>query len=154
MSLAEAPASRTSRRAGAEETPEPPPGRGPGAAEETAEPPSGRRGPGAAEVDLERVRKVAGSVRDPEVRTPIADLGLLDEVEADGGRVTVRFHLTSPLCPAKFAGAIGQDIRRRVGKLPGVDSVEVVLQDHFMSEALHRLINEGDRSAETRGLLR
>jgi len=137
MNLAEAPASRNGR-AGAEETGEPPPGHG-------------RTKP---EVDLERVRKVAGAVRDPEVRTPIADLGLLDDVEADGGRVTVRFHLTSPLCPAKFAGAIGQDIRRRVGKLPGVESVEVVLQDHFMAEALHRLINEGDRSAQTRGLLR
>jgi metal-sulfur cluster biosynthetic enzyme len=105
-------------------------------------------------VDLDRVRRVAGAVKDPEVRTSIAELGLLDEVEVDGGRVTVRFHLTSPLCPAKFAGAIGQEIRRRVTRLPGVESVEVVLQDHFMAEALHRLINEGDRSAEARGMLR
>jgi hypothetical protein len=41
-----------------------------------------------------------------------------------------------------------------VARLPGVDSVEVVLEDHFMAEALHRLINEGDRSAETRGVMR
>jgi metal-sulfur cluster biosynthetic enzyme len=100
------------------------------------------------------VRRVAGGVKDPEVRTSIADLGLLDEVEVDGGRVTVRFHLTSPLCPAKFAGAIGQQIRRRVAKLPGVESVEVVLTDHFMAAALHRIINEGDRFAETRGVMR
>jgi metal-sulfur cluster biosynthetic enzyme len=105
-------------------------------------------------VDVEQVRRVAGSVKDPEVRTSIAELGLLDEVEVDGGRVTVRFHLTSPLCPAKFAGAIGQGIRRRVARLPGVEAVEVVLVDHFMAEALHRLINEGDRSAETRGVMR
>ena len=74
--------------------------------------------------------------------------------EVDGGRVTVRFHLTSPLCPAKFAGAIGQEIRRRVARLPGVEAVEVVLTDHFMADALHRLINEGDRFAETRGVMR
>ena len=109
---------------------------------------------GGPPVDLERVRRVAGSVKDPEVRTSIAELGLLDEVEVDGGRVTVHFHLTSPLCPAKFAGAIGQEIRRRVARLPGVDSVEVVLGDHFMAETLHRLINEGDRSAEARGVMR
>jgi metal-sulfur cluster biosynthetic enzyme len=109
---------------------------------------------GGSPVDLDRVRRVAGAVKDPEVRTSIAELGLLDEVEVDGGRVTVRFHLTSPLCPARFAGAIGQEIRRRVTRLPGVESVEVVLQDHFMSEALHRLINEGDRSAEARGMMR
>ena len=110
--------------------------------------------PEGAHVDLERVRRVAGSVKDPEVRTSIADLGLLDEVEVDGGRVTVRFHLTSPLCPAKFAGAIGQEIRRKVAKVPGVEAVEVVLTDHFMAETLHRLINEGDRFADTRGVMR
>jgi metal-sulfur cluster biosynthetic enzyme len=105
-------------------------------------------------VDEERVRRVAGAVKDPEVRTSIDELGLLDGVEVDGGRVTVRFHLTSPLCPAKFAGAIGREIRRRVARLPGVEQVEVVLADHFMAETLHKLINEGDRSSLTRGVLR
>ena len=41
-----------------------------------------------------------------------------------------------------------------MARLPGVESVEVVLTDHFMAEALHRLINEGDRFAETRGVMR
>jgi metal-sulfur cluster biosynthetic enzyme len=94
-------------------------------------------------VDLERVRRVAGGVKDPEVRTSIAELGLLDEVEVDGGHVMVGFHLTSPLCPHRFAGQIGREIRRRVGRLPGVVSVEVVLRDHFAAEELHRLINAG-----------
>ncbi len=97
-------------------------------------------------VDVDRVRQVAGSVKDPEVRTPIAELGLLDEVEVEGGRVTVRFHLTSPLCPHRFAGHIGQEIRRRVARLAGVEAVEVILQDHFAADELHRLINAGRRS--------
>ena len=41
-----------------------------------------------------------------------------------------------------------------MARLPGVEAVEVVLTDHFMAEALHRLINEGDRFAETRGVMR
>jgi metal-sulfur cluster biosynthetic enzyme len=92
-------------------------------------------------VDVDAVRKAAGSVPDPEVRRSIADLGLLDEVEVDGERVTVRFHLTSPLCPANFAARIGKEIRRRVAAVPGVQSVEVVLQDHFIQDELHQLIN-------------
>jgi ATP-binding protein involved in chromosome partitioning len=92
-------------------------------------------------VDVEAVRKAAGSVPDPEVRRSIADLGLLDEVEVDGERVTVHFHLTSPLCPANFAARIGKEIRRRVAAVPGVQSVDVVLQDHFVQDELHRLIN-------------
>ena len=92
-------------------------------------------------VDIDEVRRAAGSVPDPEVRRSISDLGLLDEVEVDGGSVTVHFHLTSPLCPANFAARIGKEIRRRVAALPDVESVEVVLEDHFIQEELHRLIN-------------
>jgi metal-sulfur cluster biosynthetic enzyme len=109
---------------------------------------------GGAPIDVERIRAVAGSVKDPEIRMSLAEMDLLDEVVVDGGDVTVHFHLTSPLCPAKFAGAIGQEIRRRVSKVPGVERVEVVLQDHFMADALHELMNHGDRSALTRGLMR
>jgi metal-sulfur cluster biosynthetic enzyme len=104
--------------------------------------------------DVERVRRVAGGVKDPEVRTTLAELGLLDEVSVDAqGHVTVHFHLTSPLCPAKFAGQIGQQIRRRVARLEGVVSVEVILGDHFLAQALHQLINHGDRTAATKGVL-
>jgi metal-sulfur cluster biosynthetic enzyme len=95
----------------------------------------------ASAVDLDRVRVVAGRVKDPEVRTPIVDLGLLDEVDADGGHVVVRFHLTSPLCPHVFASRIGREIRQKVSKVPGVESVEVILQDHWAVDELYELIN-------------
>jgi metal-sulfur cluster biosynthetic enzyme len=119
-----------------------------GAAHPTPTPPQ-------PDVDLEQVRRVAGSVKDPEVRTTLAELGLLDDVQVDqAGRVRVHFHLTSPLCPAKFAGQIGQQIRRQVARLPGVVSVEVILGDHFMAQALHQLINHGNHTATTKGVLR
>ena len=91
-------------------------------------------------VDLAAARAAAGSVPDPEVRRSLADLGLLDEVEADGGRVTVRFHLTSPLCPSRFAASIGKAIRKRVEALPGVESCEVILQDHFLRDEIQQQI--------------
>lgn len=93
-------------------------------------------------VDIEAVRRAAGSVRDPEIRRSLADMGLLDEVHVDDGKVTVQFHLTSPLCPTKFATSIGQEIRRRVTALPGVASCEVVLRDHFLRDKLQELINK------------
>jgi metal-sulfur cluster biosynthetic enzyme len=92
-------------------------------------------------LDLDAVRRAAGSTPDPEVRCSIAELGLLDEVAADGGKVTVHFHLTSPLCPSKFATRIGRDIRKRVEALPGVESCEVILTDHFIRDEIIDLIN-------------
>ena len=96
-------------------------------------------------IDRAAVRAAAGSVPDPEIRRSLAEMGLLDDVAVEGDRVTVYFHLTSPLCPSKFATRIGQEIRRRVEAVPGVGSCEVVLRDHFLRERIKQLINGGGR---------
>ncbi|MGH7709576.1 MAG: metal-sulfur cluster assembly factor [Vulcanimicrobiaceae bacterium] len=92
-------------------------------------------------IDIEQVRAAAGSTPDPEVRRTIAQLGLLDDVVVDGGKVTVHFHLTSPLCPSQFATKIGQTIRKRVEAVAGVESCDVVLRDHFVRDEIQDLIN-------------
>jgi metal-sulfur cluster biosynthetic enzyme len=93
------------------------------------------------QLDSEAVRAAAGATRDPEIRRSLGELGLLDEVEIDGSQVTVHFHLTSPLCPTKFATSIGQEIRKRVEAIAGVTSCEVVLRDHFLREKIQASIN-------------
>jgi metal-sulfur cluster biosynthetic enzyme len=94
-------------------------------------------------VDLAAARRAAGSVPDPEIRRTLAELDLLDTVEEVGGRVTVRYHLTSPLCPSPFAIDIGREVRRRVEELPGVERCTVVIQDHFIADEIARAVNEG-----------
>jgi metal-sulfur cluster biosynthetic enzyme len=96
-------------------------------------------------IDADAIRTAAGSTRDPEIRRSLAELGLLDEVQIVGTKVTVHFHLTSPLCPSRFATSIGQEIRRRVEAIPGVTSCEVVLRDHFLRDKLQELINARGR---------
>lgn len=83
----------------------------------------------------------AGSTPDPEVRCSIAELGLLDAITVEGSGVTVHYHLTSPLCPAQFATKIGQEIRRRVMAVPGVEACAVVIQDHFLRDEIQQQIN-------------
>ncbi len=97
------------------------------------------------EIDLEAVRAAAGSTRDPEIRRSLSELGLLDEVKIEGSQVTVQFHLTSPLCPSKFATSIGQEIRKRVEAIAGVTSCEVVLRDHFLQAKIQEMINARGR---------
>lgn len=96
-------------------------------------------------IDIQAVRAAAGSVRDPEIRRSLSEMGLLDDVQIEGSQVTVHFHLTSPLCPSKFATSIGQEIRKRVEAIPGVTSCEVVLRDHFLREKIQELINARGR---------
>ncbi len=97
------------------------------------------------EIDLEAVRAAAGSTRDPEIRRSLGELGLLDEVKIEGSQVTVHFHLTSPLCPSKFATSIGKEIRKRVEAIAGVTSCEVVLRDHFLQAKIQEMINARGR---------
>jgi metal-sulfur cluster biosynthetic enzyme len=93
------------------------------------------------DIDIDAVRAAAGAVRDPEIRRSLTDMGLLDAVEITGSRVAVYFHLTSPLCPSRFATMIGREIRRRVEAVPGVTVCEVVIQDHFLGDKIQELIN-------------
>jgi len=96
-------------------------------------------------IDVDAVRAAAGSTRDPEIRRSLGELGLLDEVKIEGSRVTVHFHLTSPLCPSKFATSIGKEIRKRVEAIAGVTSCEVVLRDHFLQAKIQEMINARGR---------
>ena len=96
-------------------------------------------------IDVQAVRAAAGSVRDPEIRRSLSEMGLLDDVQIEGSQVRVHFHLTSPLCPTKFATSIGQEIRKRVEAIPGVASCEVVLRDHFLRAKIQELINARGR---------
>lgn len=93
-------------------------------------------------IDSDAVRRAAGGVLDPEIRRSLADMDLLDDVEVGaGGEVVVRYHLTSPLCPSRFAVDIGRDVRRRVLAVPGVTSARVHIRDHFLGAELEQAVN-------------
>ena len=94
----------------------------------------------------ESVLETLKDVQDPEVRLSILALNLLDNVDIAGGQVTVRFHLTTPFCPATFASSIAEDIKHRVSGLPGVSNVEVELLRHYSAEDINREVNGATRS--------
>lgn len=97
---------------------------------------------GPPPVDLQAVRAAAGSALDPEIRRTIGEMDLLDEVKMDpDGRVTVHYHLTSPLCPSPFAVQIGREVRRLVEAVEGVTGCQVVIQDHFIARDIQDEVN-------------
>ena len=101
-----------------------------------------RTGEVPAGVDVEEVTRAAGGVLDPEIRLSLAEMELLDSVEvAADGAATVRYHLTSPLCPSRFAIDIGREVRRRVLAVSGVTAATVHINDHFLGDELEREVN-------------
>jgi metal-sulfur cluster biosynthetic enzyme len=72
------------------------------------------------------IRKAIRAVKDPELNLNIIDIGLVYEVDIDDdGDVRIQMTLTSPGCPA--GGEIIEDVKRVVGDMEGVRSVEVEL---------------------------
>lgn len=71
------------------------------------------------------VRAALHGVIDPELRRPIDELGMLESVAVDGGRVTVRVLLTIAGCPLR--GTIDGDVRSALAAVPGIEEAVVEL---------------------------
>jgi len=95
--------------------------------------PPGGSPPGAA-----RVLAALDAVRDPELDEPITSLGFVSActVSADGD-AQVRLRLPTYFCAPNFAFLMVADAYDAVSALPGVRSTEVVLDDHFASDAIN-----------------
>lgn len=72
----------------------------------------------------EQVLQMLKTVYDPEIPVNIYDLGLIYRIDLPGdGTCTIDMTLTAPNCPA--ADFLVEDIRQKVGSVPGISSVQV-----------------------------
>ena len=91
--------------------------------------------PGGSREDLLRALE---TVRDPELDEPITSLGFVAActVSSDGD-AQVRLRLPTYFCAPNFAYLMVADAYDAVSALPGVRRAEVVLEDHFASDAIN-----------------
>jgi len=69
------------------------------------------------------VRNLLRGVVDPELNCDIVSLGMVRDVEVDGGDVRITIALTTAGCPLK--AQIKRDVETRIGTTPGVDAVHL-----------------------------
>lgn len=94
-------------------------------------------------VERAAIIKELNKVVDPEINVPITEMELVDEIKIEkGGKVSITFHFTTPLCPPMFAYKIALDIRHYVSKLDGVKKVSVYIKDHFLAQKINEEINK------------
>jgi metal-sulfur cluster biosynthetic enzyme len=89
-----------------------------------------------ATLNAELVRQTLRQVKDPELDMNVVDLGLVYDVEVDGGEVRVEMTLTSPGCPA--GPMITNDAYRVIRALDGVKDVdiEIVWEPYWTPERM------------------
>ena len=74
---------------------------------------------------MDDVNDALANVIDPELGLDFVELGLIYEVEVDGGEVHVTFTLTSPGCP--IGPQVTDQIKEYVGELDGVEEVTATM---------------------------
>jgi metal-sulfur cluster biosynthetic enzyme len=91
-----------------------------------------------ASVSVADVLAALAGVCDPELDEPITSLGFVAscEVAADGA-VQVRLRLPTYFCAPNFAFLMVADAYDAVSGVAGVERAEVILDDHFASEAIN-----------------
>jgi metal-sulfur cluster biosynthetic enzyme len=96
---------------------------------------------GSSSAGLARaVLAALATVRDPELDEPVTTLGFVSSCTVSPeGRARVRLRLPTYFCAPNFAFLMVADAYDAVTAVPGVAAVEVILDDHFASDA----INEG-----------
>jgi metal-sulfur cluster biosynthetic enzyme len=70
---------------------------------------------------VDEVEEALTNVIDPELGLDFVELGLVYEIEVDGGDVNITFTLTSPGCP--IGPQVSDQMKEFVSELDGVQSV-------------------------------
>jgi metal-sulfur cluster biosynthetic enzyme len=79
-----------------------------------------------------------GAVRDPELDEPVTTLGFVASCTVSAeGQAQVRLRLPTYFCAPNFAFLMVADAYDAVNGAPGVQSAEVILDDHFASDAIN-----------------
>lgn len=94
------------------------------------------------------VRTAVGSVTDPELRQPLADLDMVRDIVVSDGIAEVGIALTIVGCPA--ANRIESDVRRAAASVPGVDGVRVSVG--VMTPAERAALTDRLRAGRPRGI--
>jgi len=98
---------------------------------------------------VSQIRQALHRVEDPEIRRPITDLGMVDDIEVDAsGRSRVRVLLTVSGCPLR--DTLRRDVTAAVLAVPDVTSVDVelgVMSDEQRA-ALRELLKGGQAERE------
>jgi metal-sulfur cluster biosynthetic enzyme len=84
-----------------------------------------------------------GTVRDPELDEPITDLGFVTSSTLEGAAVQVRLRLPTYFCAPNFAYLMVVDAHDAVLSVPGVESVDVRLVDHFAADEINAGVAAG-----------
>lgn len=86
---------------------------------------------------VEELHKIA----DPQTSMDVVSIGLVKEITVTpDNMVRLRLRPSSPVCPLAFHLAL--EIKERVGKIPGVEDLEITVVDYQKADELNALLRD------------
>lgn len=79
-------------------------------------------------------------VIDPETGLDVGRMDLVHDLRVEGGRVTLVFRPTSPVCPMAFK--LAADIRDAIRSVPGVSRVTIKVENFRRAAELESLLED------------
>ncbi len=74
-------------------------------------------------VGLDQVLEKLSTVIDPDLKKDIVSMGMIKDLEMDGGNLKFTLELTTPACP--FNVEIEDDVRRVIGEIEDIDNLDM-----------------------------
>ena len=72
---------------------------------------------------VEEIKAALSTVNDPDLNKDLVTLGMIKNIQVDGGAVSVTVELTTPACPLK--AKIQQDCEQAINRVEGVEKLTV-----------------------------
>ena len=89
------------------------------------------------EVTIEQVIAKLREVLDPHTGSNVYDMGLIEDLKLEPGRLSLRFVLTSNFCPIGMQ--LGLALKRRLRELP-VDNIDVTIDNYLRAGELEKML--------------
>ena len=89
----------------------------------------------------EKIEEVLKKVIDPGTGEDVINMGLIKDLEVfDGGKVSLRFRPSLPICPLAFK--IAFDIKNAIKDMEGISEIDLEVIDYVRAEELNKMLKE------------
>ncbi len=79
-------------------------------------------------------------VADPELGASIVEMGLVDEISVEGSEARITYHLTVPMCPPVMALYIGNEIKKKLFRVAGIEKAVVRVTNHYYEKQINEML--------------
>lgn len=89
---------------------------------------------------IDKIKDNVAVINDPHMGVSIVEMGIVQDIEVDGGTAKITIKPTNPGCMS--VARIAADAKTQAEKVEGIENVEIIVKDHMMADQINEMINK------------